>query len=453
MVRPSGDRKVIDDNTDKGGLGVTDNSARERLVTDADRVRFRREITEAVEWLARYGADEAGGVTRLLYDAAWSSAQRALAEKMAADGLRPYFDDVGNLFGRLEGRKPGLPKIVTGSHVDTVVSGGKLDGAYGVLAGMIALKFLREKFGPPLRTLEAASLCEEEGSRFPLTYWGSGNVCGKYDIASVPNLCDADGVSLKEAMETAGFGLGLHASPRRNDIAAFIELHIEQGYVLEREGLALGIVDGIVGQRRFAVRVEGAANHAGTTPMPGRRDAVAGACEMIGWLERAALAREDGLVATAGRLEVRPNVANVIAGEAVFSVDVRDKDAGELDRFCGAFRQSFAEIAARRGLSVEVSEWMNAEPVRMSEEMNRAMMSVCEAAGYSYRSMYSGAGHDSQVFRGAFPTTMLFVPSRDGISHSPLEHTEPEQLADGIAALAEWLFLHAYKEEFIHEKI
>ena len=147
MVRPSGDRKVIDDNTGKGGLGVTDNSARERLVTDADRVRFRREITEAVEWLARYGADEAGGVTRLLYDAAWSSAQRALAEKMAADGLRPYFDDVGNLFGRLEGRKPGLPKIVTGSHVDTVVSGGKLDGAYGVLAGMIALKFLREKFG------------------------------------------------------------------------------------------------------------------------------------------------------------------------------------------------------------------------------------------------------------------------------------------------------------------
>ncbi|WP_019005790.1 M20 family metallo-hydrolase [Cohnella laeviribosi] len=417
-------------------------------ISDSDRSRFAADIADAVEWLAGFGADESGGVTRLLYGKAWCAAQKALADRMAAGGLSPYYDDCGNLFGRLQGRDPDAAPLLTGSHVDTVVCGGKLDGAYGILAGMIALEFLRDKFGPPLRTIEVVSLCEEEGSRFPLTYWGSGNICGKYDIAAVPPVCDKDGVSLKEAMEAAGFGKGAYRPPRREKLAGFIELHIEQGSVLEREKLSLGIVEGIVGQRRFTVRVGGVANHAGTTPMAGRQDAMAGAAEMISWLEKGALLGGGGLVATTGKLEVLPNVANVIAGEVTFTVDVRDKDEEELDRFCGLFRRAFAEIAARRKLTVGFDEWMNAAPIRMDADMNRTMASICDAHAYAYRTMYSGAGHDAQVFQAVCPTTMLFVPSRAGVSHSPAEYSEPEHLADGIAALAEWLFLYGYKEGF-----
>ncbi|CCQ97047.1 allantoate amidohydrolase [[Clostridium] ultunense Esp] len=417
-------------------------------ISDKDRFRFAGDIAEAIEWLAGFGADESGGVTRLLYSDAWIAAQEALAEKMLKYGLKPYYDDCGNLFGCLQGRDEREAPFLTGSHLDTVTCGGKYDGAYGILAAMIAIGFLYERFGTPLRTLEVVSLCEEEGSRFPLTCWGSGNICGKYDIGVVPPIHDKDGVFLKEAMECAGFGLGRFAPPRREKIAGFIELHIEQGFILEREKRTLGIVDGIVGQKRFTVRVEGITNHAGTTPMKYRRDALAGSCEMISWLEREALLQGGGMVATTGQIRVHPNNGNVIPGEVVFSVDVRDMDAGRLDRFCQHFQRAFSEIAEKRRLTLEISEWMSVEPIRMHEGLNRIMASICEARNFSYLTMYSGAGHDAQVFQSVCPTTMIFVPSRGGISHSPLEYSKPEDLADGIAVLTEWLFLYGYKEGF-----
>ncbi|ALS20453.1 Zn-dependent hydrolase [Paenibacillus naphthalenovorans] len=426
---------------------MADKYVTELQVSDSDRSRFAADIQQAIEWLADYGKDASGGVTRFLYSDAWSLAQQALARRMAEAGLHAYYDDCGNLFGRLEGSRPDEPVLLTGSHLDTVKCGGRYDGAYGILAGMIALTYLQERFGAPRRTLEVVSLCEEEGSRFPLTYWGSGNITGKYALDAVPAIRDIDGISLQEAMEAAGFGLGRYPSPRRSALAGFIELHIEQGLVLERERLSIGIVDGIVGQKRFMVRVDGTANHAGTTPMKLRRDALAGACEMIAFLEKTALSQREPFVATTGQLQVQPNLANVIPGQVVFTVDVRDADSEVLEQFCSTFKSVFAEIAERRQLSVDFHEWMSMHPVRMNVDMNRSLASICEGRGLAYRSMFSGAGHDAQMFQAVCPTTMLFVPSKEGISHSPLEYSDPRDLADGIVTLVEWLYLYGYKEE------
>lgn len=413
-------------------------------MSDSDRSRLQADIEEAIEWLAQFGQEAEGGVTRLLYTPAWLAAQQALKERMGQTGLLTYYDDAGNLFGRLQGRSVDEGVILTGSHVDTVNSGGKYDGAYGILAGMLAVQMLQETYGAPRRTIEVVSLCEEEGSRFPLTYWGSGNLTGRYSLEQTPDLADKAGATLTEAMEAAGFGQGLHRQPRRSDISEFIELHIEQGFVLEKEKRTIGIVSGIVGQRRHTVKVKGMANHAGTTPMKYRNDALTGACEMIGWLERKARFQSEPFVSTVGQLHVQPNSSNVIPGQVSFTVDVRDSREERLTDFCRDFRQSFAEMAEERGLLVEVEEWMNMAPAQMNDEMNREITAICDANRLPSRTMFSGAGHDAQVLSRLCPTTMLFVPSRAGISHSPMEFSHGRDLAAGITVLAEWLYRKAY---------
>ena len=407
---------------------------------------FETDIAQAIDWLAEYGSEPDGGVTRLLYSPAWQEAQTALARRMEAAGLAARFDDCGNLYGRLEGRGLEREVILTGSHVDTVRNGGKYDGAYGILAGVIALKFLYENFGPPLRTLEVVSLCEEEGSRFPLAYWGSGNLTGRYAIHTPPDIADADGITLQAAMNAAGFGLGTFPPPKRADIARFIELHVEQGFVLEKERAAIGIVQGIVGQRRYTVQVGGSANHAGTTPMKYRRDALLGACEMIEWMEKKALHKTEPFVSTVGQLHVKPNSSNVIPGEVAFTVDIRDAHAATLQEFSGEFPEAFARIAALRGLTVDIGEWMNMAPIMMNGEMNAALAAICRRRNLPFRLMFSGAGHDTQVIGEMCPATMLFVPSRAGISHSPREYSETKDLAAGVAVLAEWLYKYGYTD-------
>ncbi|WP_199617621.1 Zn-dependent hydrolase [Paenibacillus alkalitolerans] len=416
-----------------------------QLVSKSDRDRIMSDIGEAIEWLSGFGADPSGGVTRLLYSKEWLSAQKALAQHMEASGLHVCFDDCGNLYGRLEGEGISAGTLLTGSHVDTVKSGGKYDGAYGILAGIIALKYLRDNYGAPKVSLEVVSLCEEEGSRFPLTYWGSGNITGKYSLERVPDIRDRDGVELEQAMLSAGFGKGTYRSPRRHDVLGFIELHIEQGSLLERESRSIGIVNHIVGQRRYTVKVSGTANHAGTTPMDVRKDALAGACAMIQKLEEAARLEGGQFVATTGLLNVSPNLPNVIAGEVAFTVDVRDANADTLERFCREFHRCFKEIADSRELHLQIQEWMNEPPVPMHAPFNETLRNICEEYNYSYRFMNSGAGHDSQLFQAVCPTALAFVPNKDGVSHSPLEFSDPGSLADGIVTLIEWLYFYGYK--------
>ncbi|MCK6075647.1 allantoate deiminase [Paenibacillus silvae] len=402
------------------------------------------QIEDMVEWLASYGLEQSGGVTRLLYDQAWSSAQKAIQAKIEQLGLTARYDDVGNLFGRLAGKDPEAKVILTGSHIDTVTGGGKYDGAFGIVASLLAVEYLLTHHGQPLKPIEIVSLCEEEGSRFPLTYWGSGNITGVKDRDTVHNVKDVNGISLEQAMRDAGFGSGLHSPPERTDLECFIELHIEQGEVLEREGKSIGIVSHIVGQRRYNITVYGESNHAGTTPMQWRQDAMFTAAEMIRLLTHRAKADMSGLVATVGHMEVKPNVGNVIAREVTFSLDVRHSDAGTIEQFCETCFREFETIAAEHGTRVMYHKWMDEPPVAMDHTLNEAAEDILRREGISYKRMTSGAGHDSQIFGTYCPTALLFVPSRGGISHSPAEFTHTEDLQRGVLLLIDLLYKLAY---------
>lgn len=402
------------------------------------------ELLELLEELSAFSAP-GEGVTRLLYTPEWLDAQRFLLKVMAGSGLEAYTDSTGNVYGRLAGTQQDGKTVLTGSHIDTVVSGGKYDGAYGVAAAVTALRYLSRTYGPPLRTLEAVSFAEEEGSRFPLTFWGSGNVTGLYAGIPDDSCRDAGGVSLKEAMESCGLK-GEASGSLREDIAAYVELHIEQGIILERTGTQVGVVEAIAGQRRFTVSVKGAANHAGTTPMNLRSDALAAASEMVLWLETSAAAAGDPMVATVGRLEVIPGTPNVIPGEVNFTLDIRHSREAELAAFCAETAAAFSAIADRRGACVSIEPRLRAIPAPMDTALCAKLEAICEGQGRTFRRLVSGAGHDAQLFAPRCRTAMIFVPSRSGISHSPDEYTAPEDLAAGLEVLIALLYQLGYED-------
>lgn len=399
---------------------------------------------EMTEWLARYGQTERGGVTRLLYDQKWQEAQQALQKEMEAAGLVSYFDDAGNLYGRLEGSEKTDAVILTGSHIDTVADGGKYDGAYGIVAGILALKSLFKQYGQPKQTIEVVSLCEEEGSRFPLTYWGSGNITGLRKEEHIQELKDSSGTTFTEAMNAAGFGLGHFCKAKRDDLDCFIELHIEQGEVLEREGKAVGVVSHIVGQRRYNVTITGESNHAGTTPMPYRKDAVYTAAVLTQTLIEQAKKTDPDLVATVGRMEIKPNIPNVIAREVVFSVDIRHSEEPLLESFSTAIFETFKQICQVHQTGIHIENWMNEKPVPMCQKLSALSTDILKREQIPYKVMTSGAGHDSQVFGQYVPTSLLFVPSHRGISHSPDEYTKADDLEQGVQLLIKTLYELAY---------
>ncbi|MBB3127995.1 allantoate deiminase [Paenibacillus rhizosphaerae] len=402
------------------------------------------DMMRLLEELGRIGREPGGGVTRLLYTPSWCEAQRLLADRMADAGLEVRYDRAGNLYGRLPGTRPDLPVVLTGSHVDTVRVGGNYDGAAGIAAGIAALSYLKRRFGTPVRTLEVVSFCEEEGSRFPLTYWGSGSIEGRYRIGDGTGIYDAEGVSLDEAMKAAGFGRGGQPDCRRTDIGDYVELHIEQGVVLEAAGRRIGVVESIVGQRRYGITVTGTSNHAGTTPMSYRADALAGAAEMIIKVEEMAWQAGRGLVATVGRIEAWPNTPNVVPGQVRFSLDIRHTESYMLNEFSEAALETFRGIAAVRKLRMEAACWVKTEPVPMDGALAGRIERLCIEANLPCLRMVSGAGHDAQIMAAVSRAAMLFVPSRGGISHAKEEYTEPAHLSEGTAVLTACLHELAY---------
>ncbi|CAH0190899.1 Allantoate amidohydrolase [Peribacillus sp. Bi96] len=402
------------------------------------------DVALMIEWLASFGATESNGVTRLLYSKEWLRAQQAMKAEMEKENLDTYFDSVGNLFGRLEGTGSSGGTILTGSHIDTVRNGGKYDGAYGVIASFLAVKRLYKAYGPPRKTIEVVSFCEEEGSRFPLTFWGSRNIQGIYDLDHVRDLKDTEGISFLEAMKKSGFEPEAYIRPVRDDIDRFVEIHIEQGAVLEKNQNTIGVVSHIVGQRRFTVKIVGESDHAGTTPMSYRKDAVSAASEFISFLTKKAKRMDPDLVATVGRMDVKPNVPNVIAGEVEFSLDIRHHEEVILDKFCQEIFSTFDSLAKEAEMQMEILQWMDVKPVALDMEMNRLVQKIAEDKNTPYQDMVSGAGHDAQVFGSFCPTCLLFVPSQGGISHSPKEFTSVPDLERGIDVLSEVLYKLAY---------
>lgn len=407
-------------------------------------INLEKEIVHYIDWLSSFGKNGNGGITRLLYTDEWKEAQDGLKNLMEELGFDTYYDKVGNLFGRLKGSHYIDETILTGSHIDTVVNGGKLDGQLGIIGGIIALKYLKDNFGQPLRNIEVVSMAEEEGSRFPFAFWGSKNIIGGATKEMVENLKDANGLSFVEEMYRLGFDFNDDDYKGREDLKAFVELHIEQGGVLEIEKKSIGVVHHIVGQRRFTIKVKGEANHAGTTPMGYRKDALYGSSKMIRSIIDKAVEYGDPLVATVGRLEVKPNTVNVVPGEVVFSLDIRHICKETIIEFTNEVEKIINDISSKMGLEIEIEKWMDCDPIAMDEELVNSIKNKCEKEGLNYKLMHSGAGHDSQIFAKVIPTAMIFVPSHKGISHSPEEFTAPKDLVEGVKALIEILKDLAY---------
>ncbi|QLK85375.1 allantoate deiminase [Staphylococcus sp. 17KM0847] len=391
-----------------------------------------------------YGGLKGGGITRLLYSDEWIEAVKALEKLLKEEGFEVSFDDVGNLTGRIEGSEQPEETIMSGSHIDTVVEGGHLDGQFGILSAIVAMKYLKEKYGQPKKSLEVLSLAEEEGSRFPYTFWGSKNFFNLANTKDVETIADAEGVQFIDAMTRSGFQFRQNDTVR-DDIKAFVEMHIEQGKVLETEQKSIGVVTGIVGQKRYTINLKGEANHAGTTPMGLRKDAVVAFTEIVQRLVQRAEEIGDPLVLTFGHVTPVPNTVNVVPGEVEFSVDCRHIDQEVLNTFAKEIETTIKEIAEQRGMDVNINLWMDETPTLMDDAIiEKVEASAEEIVGAAYKVMPSGAGHDSQIFAKHVPTGMIFVPSIKGISHNVEEETLVEDLVKGIEVLASVLYKLAY---------
>jgi allantoate deiminase len=352
---------------------------------------------------------------------------------MQQAGLQVREDAVGNLFGRIEGHSPRT--VLTGSHVDTVVLGGRYDGALGVLSALAALRALRP-LGQPRRSLEMVVLCEEEDSRFHANFWGTRGILGLIQPAELEALVDQDGTSISQAMHEVGLAPERYAEAVRDDLDAFIELHIEQGRILFDEGLPLGIVDTITGLYRFKTSVEGRTDHAGTTPMDLRHDALQAAIAMAAEMTRLVAAEGRPAVVTNGWWDVQPDAWNIVPGHVEFSVDLRHPHEATKQRLAQAIHQVCERIAAERGVSVAFELASDILPCDMHPQVKSELAAAADALGVRWLPMVSGAGHDSQVMATRVPTGMLFVPSQDGRSHSPAEYTSAEDAARGATVLA-----------------
>ncbi|MDW8797211.1 allantoate deiminase [Staphylococcus pseudoxylosus] len=394
-----------------------------------------------------FGGLNGGGITRLLYSDEWSNAVHELKRTLEKEGFEASFDSIGNLKGRIEGSKYPEETIMSGSHIDTVVEGGHLDGQFGVLAALVAMQSLKAEHGQPLRSLEVLALAEEEGSRFPYAFWGSKNFFNLANREDVNDIADGEGINFKAAMNNAGFDY----RSEDNDysyIKSFIEVHIEQGKVLETEKKAIGVVNGIVGQKRYTINLKGEANHAGTTPMGLRRDAVVAFSKIATELTDKARAIGDPLVITFGRVDPVPNTVNVVPGEVTFSIDCRHIDQAALNDFAQTIDDCIKTVSEQEGVEYDINLWMDEAPTMMDESLVKVVEQAAEQVVGSNDSkiMPSGAGHDSQIFAKYLPTAMLFVPSINGVSHNVTEETNIEDLVKGIEVLKQVLYQLAYKE-------
>lgn len=394
--------------------------------------RLRQDILA----LAAIGRDPAGGISRPAWSAAHEEARAWLVGRLREAGLAPRVDPAGNVFGRLEGRVPAAPAVMTGSHVDTVPRGGPLDGALGVLAGLECLRAIRAAGLRPGCPVEVAAFTDEEGRFYG--FFGSRAMTGGLDIALAARLSDPAGLALPEAMRRAGFDLARAPEARRDprSIAAYVELHVEQGPWLEAEGVPIGLVEGIVGIRRWRLSFLGQPDHAGTTPMDRRRDAFLTAAEYA-TKSRDLVVRGGGgrSVTTIGVVEVRPGVPNIVPERAALVQEIRDPEPAVLDRLARGTLAAARRVAARRGLGCEVEELLRADPVGMSPRVQDAIAAAAAARSLAVRRMPSGAGHDAQILAAVTDAGMLFVPSQGGRSHRPDEWTDWDALERGANVL------------------
>jgi allantoate deiminase len=405
-----------------------------------------RRVESSIQELSQYGAHGETGVARLVYSPEWIGAQDQVAGWMEESGLRVERDAVGNVWGYLDGRDGEGPIVATGSHIDSQNPGGRFDGALGVVAGILAVGALRERHGQPRQTIGIVSLVEEEASRFPTAnFWGSRAIVGRIAPDEPRRLRGYDGVTMAEAMRDAGLDPARIEEARRDDVETFVELHIEQGPFLEHEDIPVGIVERITGYRQFLITLEGAANHAGTTPMDLRRDPMAGAAEIIGGVIDTAHRMGRPCVTTVGRINVSPNERAVIPRQVAFTVDARSPDPAQRELLLARHEALIDEVARRRDLTVTFRIDSERPPVACDPDVVAAIAAAAAEAGVPALRMTSGAVHDTMQFAEIAKIAMIFVRSRGGISHSPDEFTSADDAAAGTEVLARTLHTLAYR--------
>ena len=389
-------------------------------------------MEQRIKTLGEFGTNPEGGVSRVAFSDADLAGRAYIMDLMREAGLSVRVDTAGNIIGRREGSEAGLPVIMFGSHIDSVPGGGNYDGDVGVIGAIEVVQILKENGISTRHPLEVVSFTDEEGG---LT--GSRAMIGKLSDSTL-EVMSHSGMTIRDGIRNVG------GDPNRLDLAerkpgellAFIELHIEQGAFLDEENIDIGVVEGIVGIRWWDVTVEGFANHAGTTPMNKRWDAMVSAAELTLAINHVATTMPGRQVATVGRIRAEPGAPNVIPGKVVLSLEIRDLDARKIQQVFERIQVEAKQIADVRFTPIRFSEIdVASPPAPTDQQMRRIISSSADELGMSFKLMPSGAGHDAQDMTHIAPTGMIFVPSVNGVSHSPKEFTSPEDMANGASVL------------------
>lgn len=383
--------------------------------------------------LAQIGRTEAGACCRLALTDADKAGRDQVVRWMRELGLAVHIDTIGNLFGIRAGRRPDLPPVMTGSHIDTVRTGGAYDGNYGVLGGLEVVASLNDAGIDTERSLVVAAFTDEEGARFAPDMLGSLVFVGGLALDEALATQAIDGAVLGDELRRIGY-----AGSAPLDLPtpeAYVELHIEQGPVLDIEAIPIGAVENLQGISWQEITITGQSNHAGTTPMRMRHDAGFAAAAIAGFVRQLARDMGGSQVATVGKIDLQPNLINVIAARATLTVDLRNTDETRLQYAEQRLSDYLDDLSVAEGVKIVRRRLARFEPVVFDERIAARIEGHAEALGLRHRRMTSGAGHDAQMLARICPTAMIFVPSVGGISHNPAEHTEPADLVAGASVL------------------
>jgi allantoate deiminase len=405
-----------------------------RVETGLEKVQSR--VESHIDTLSTFTATPGQGTTRLTYSSEDLQARQYIKEKMKEYGLAVREDGFGNIFGKLEGMLKDAPSVLIGSHFDSVPNGGSYDGPAGVVAGLEVAALFAENQLKPKYPLEVIALVEEEGARFGGGLMGSRGIMGLLNEEDFNRLKDKDGIYAVEAMKKIGLDPSLPKKRDPKTMKAYLELHIEQGPILEEKGIPIGVVEAIVGLTQLEVTVKGQAGHAGTTPMSRRADALVTAAQIIAQFPGLAESEGNGTVVTTGRLNVFPNGANVIPDKTVFTVDIR---SGKEENVLNVIQKvkELADFFSGKEIEVSVEQLLYIQPKEMNQDIVSLLKKKTSELGIPKCSINSGAGHDAMVFSDFTDVGMLFIPSKDGLSHCPEEWSDSRHIANAVQVLYE----------------
>lgn len=400
---------------------------KQKLLINGERLK------DTLERFADFGRTENNGVTRLSLSEEDKQARNYLRSCCEELGLDVKVDDMGNMYATLEG-KDAEPPIVIGSHLDSVKKGGRFDGALGVLAGLEVVRTLVENNMKPRVPVVIANITNEEGARFEPSMMASGVLSGKFEKSAMLQSTDSDGIKFGEALKAIGYEG--EESVRLKEAKAFLELHIEQGPILEHEGLTIGVVECVLGMVCYEIEVTGESNHAGTTPMSMRKDALFAANNLITEAQKKLNSLDNDLVFTLGRLNVHPNIHTVIPNKVIFTLEARHKNPETIKQVEEVIH-GLTKSSANEGCEVKATKLWGRDTVWFNEKIVETVEQATKSLDYPYRRMVSGAGHDAQFIASYVPSAMVFVPSINGKSHNEDELTAWEDCEKGVNVILE----------------